>query len=269
MNYKTLRFERRDQIGILTLNRPEKLNTITPTMVAELRDLFGRLIDDLHTRVVVMRGEGRAFCAGWGVEKMDSISADAALGEVQDHYYKGQWPLSDVARKMRQAPQPIIAAVRGPAAGGGFSLALCCDVRVASESARFNAAFIKIGVSGGDLASSYFLPRLIGLSRASEYLMTGRFMDAATAERFGLVSRVVPEDKLEAAALELAEEMLRTSPLGLRMTKEVLNMNIDAPSLESAMQLENRTQVLCSLTEDAKEGPRAFLEKRPPQWRDR
>ena len=119
------------------------------------------------------------------------------------------------------------------------------------------------------MGSSYHLPRMIGSSRASEYLLTGRFMDAATAERFGLVSRVVPDDQVEAAALELANEMLLTSPFGLRMTKQVLSQNIDAPSLDNAIQLENQTMVLCLLTEDAKEGPKAFLEKRSPIYHGR
>ena len=171
---------------------------------------------------------------------------------------------------MRQAPQPLIAAVRGPAAGGGFSLSMACDIRLASESARFNAAFIRIGFSSGDLGSSYFLPRLIGLSKAAEYLYTGRFIDAATAERIGLVSRVVPDDQLDQAALELAQEMLNNSPFGLRMTKEVLNVNVDAPSLIAALWLENRTQALCARSEDVMEAVRAtFFEKRPPVYRDR
>jgi enoyl-CoA hydratase len=188
---------------------------------------------------------------------------------MQYQYYKIQLPFANIPLLMRRAPQPLIAAIRGPAAGAGFSLSLACDVRIAGESARFNAAFIRIGLSSCDVGLSYFLPRQIGLSRAAEYMFTGRFMDAATAEKFGLVSRVVPDDQLETAALELAEEMLQNSPMGLRMTKEGLNMNIDALGLESALHLENRTQSLCVFTEDAKEGPQAFLEKRAPHYLDK
>ena len=169
---------------------------------------------------------------------------------------------------MRRAPQPLIAAIRGPAVASGLSFALACDIRIAGESAQFSAAFIRMGLSGGDLGTSYFLPRVIGLSRAAEYLLTGRFLDATTAERIGLVSRVVDDEHVDVVALELAKEMLQNSPFGLRMTKELLNLNIDAPSLESALHLENRTQVICASTEDAKEAPQAFLQKRPPVYRD-
>jgi len=268
MAYKTILFEKQDNIGICTLNRPERLNAMSLEFVEELRDCFAKLSNDLETRVVILRGAGRAFCAGLDLKEPLKATSESNLGEVQYHYHKVQQAFADSVTKMRHAPQPIIGAIRGPAAGGGFSLALACDVRIAGESTRFNAAFIRIGLSGGDLGSSYFLPRLIGLSRAAEYLFTGRFLDAATAERIGLVSQVVADEKVDLVALQLAKEMLQNSPFGLRMTKEVLNFNIDAPSLESALHLENRTQVICGLTEDAKEGPQAFVEKRTPLYRD-
>jgi len=181
-----------------------------------------------------------------------------------------QRTMSDVIMKMRHAPQPLIAAVRGAAVGGGFTLTMACDVRLAAESARLNAANIRIGYTGADMGSSYFLPRLIGLSRAAEYMYTGRIMDAATAERIGFVSRVVPDDQLDQAAMELAQEMLNATPLALRMTKELLNANIDAPSLLSATQLEAGGQLLCGMTEDAQEAIKAaYFEKRPPVYHDR
>lgn len=272
MGYKTILFEKQGAIGKLTLNRPERLNAMSPELVEELLNFFTKLSNDFQTRVLIIRGAGRAFCAGLDLKEMkETIRApgEGELGEVQYRYHKVQQAFADITIRMRRAPQPLIAAVRGPAVGGGFSLALACDIRIAGESARFNAAFIRIGLSGGDMGSSYFLPRLIGLSRAAEYLFTGRFIDAATAERIGLVSRVVHDDQVDEAALELAKEMLQNSPFGLRMTKEVLNLNIDAPSLESAIHLENRTQTICSFTEDAMEGPLAFLEKRAPTYRDR
>lgn len=270
MNYKTIEFEQRGAIGLLTLNRPERLNALSLELINELRHFFVSLKDDFQTRVVIIQGKGRAFCAGLDLGEWNAkFSTEHELGDVQYIYHEIQQPIADIMVRMRHAPQPLIAAVRGYSAGAGFSIALATDVRIAGESARFNAAYIRIGLSGCDCGSSYFLPRLIGLSRAAEYLLTGRFMDAPTAERFGLVSRVVPDDQVEAAALELAEEMLATSPFGLRMTKETLNQSVDAPSLESAVELENRTQILCALTEDAKEGPRAFLEKRAPVYRDR
>jgi enoyl-CoA hydratase len=170
---------------------------------------------------------------------------------------------------MRRAPQPIIACVHGPAAGGGFALALASDVRLAGESARMNAAFIRIGLSACDVGVSYFLPRLVGASLASELLLTGRFIDAARAERTGLVSRVVPDAQLEQAARELAAEMLATSPLGLRLTKECLAMSLDAGSLEAVIAMEDRNQALCVQSPDVREGMLAFLQKRAPSYTDR
>jgi enoyl-CoA hydratase len=270
VDYKTLEFERRGGVGLLTLNRPEHLNALSLEAINELRTFFTSLMDDFKTRVVIIQGRGRAFCAGLDLSDFSATRFEEhKLGKVQYLYHDIQHALSDIFVRMRHMPQPIIAGVHGPACGGGLALALASDVCIAGESARFQAAFIRIGLSACDCGSSYFLPRLIGLSRAAEYLYTGRFMDAATAERFGLVSQVVPAEQVESIALELAEEMLLNSPLGLRMTKEVLNQNIDASSLESAVQLENRTQVLCLNTEDAEEGPRAFLEKRAPIYRDR
>lgn len=270
LDYETLKFERQGAIGVLSLNRPERLNAMNGTMIEELLDFFSALPKFDETRVLVLRGEGRAFCSGMDLGFwLAQFGKPADSGAVQYFYQKVQQPISAVMLAMRHVPQPIIASVRGGATGGGFSLSLAADVRIAGESARFNAAYVKVGTSGTDVGSSYFLPRIIGFSRAAEYLMTGRFIDAVTAERIGLVSRVVADDYADKAALELAEEMIACSPLGLRMTKEVLNLSVDAPSMEAAMAIENRTQVMCLLTEDAKEGPRAFLEKRKPAWRNR
>lgn len=266
MANKTILFEKKDNIGILTLNRPERLNALNLELLKELRNLFTKLNNDLQTRIIILRGAGRGFCAGADVKDMADAN-DKVLSN--QHQYRMQQLFANTVLNMRRVHQPIIGAIHGPATGAGFSLALACDVRIAGESTRFNAAFIKIGFSGGDLGSSYFLPRLIGVSRASEYLYTGRFMDAATAEKFGLVSKVVKDDQVDEAALELAREIIQNSPFGVRMTKELINYNIDAPSLESAIQLENRTQVLCGGTKDHKEGAKSFTEKRKPVYRDR
>ena len=273
MEYKLINFERREHIGILTLNRPEKLNALSFEFAKELIDFFSGLKDDLQTRVVIIRSEGRIFSAGIDLNDVAKVLTQSdndnrLLGMMQNaHVFGRTW--MQIVLSMRQAPQPIIAAVKGHAIGAGFSICMACDVRIAGESAQFNAAFIRIGLSGGDMGSSYFLPRLIGLSRAAELLYTGRFMDAITAVRIGFVSRVVSDDQLDASALELANEMLDNSPFGLRMTKELLNVNIDAPSIESAVQLENRTQTICGFSEDAKEAQKAFFEKRAPKYTDR
>jgi enoyl-CoA hydratase/carnithine racemase len=167
---------------------------------------------------------------------------------------------------MRRCPQPIVSLIKGPACGGGFAFALASDIRVAGQSARMNAAFIRIGLSACDMGASYFLPRLVGTSVASELMLTGRFIHADRALSTGLVSAVVPDDELEQAAQVYVDEMLTTSPMGLRMTKEGLNFAIDAQGLEAAMAIENRNQLMCARTNDAREGMRAFVEKRPPVY---
>lgn len=260
MAYATLEVRQDGPVSWLTLNRPEALNALNRAMVEELRDYFGRLPSDTTTRVVVLRGAGRAFCAG-----LDLKEGGGDIGTVQGGM-RGQRQISELVMLMRRAPQPFIACVHGAACGGGFALALASDVRIAGESARMNAAFIRIGLSACDIGVSYFLPRLVGVSVASELLLTGRFIDANRALATGLVSEVVADDAMEAAARRLVDEMLLTSPLGLRLTKECLNASIDAGSLEQVIAMEDRNQVLCVQTRDFREGVSAFLQKRPPQY---
>src|SRR5581483_5817856 len=181
---------------------------------------------------------------------------------------RGQRRVSEIVMLMRRAPQPIIAAVHGPACGGGFAMALAADVRIAGESTRMNAAFIRLGLSACDVGVSYFLPRMVGASVASELLLTGDFIDAARAERVGLVSRVVPDAELVATARDLAQRMLRNTPLGLKLTKECLKHSIDAGSLEQAAALEDRNQILAAQSADFREGVAAFLDKREAKFRD-
>jgi len=260
MDYTTIRTERRDHILWLTLDRPEALNSLSTTMVTELRHFFSGLADDQETRLVIVRGNGRAFCAG-----LDLKEAQGGDGSVQASL-RGQRRISELVMLMRRAPQPIIACVQGAACGGGMAIALGADVRLAGESMRMNAAFIRIGLSACDVGVSYFLPRMVGASVAAELLLTGNFIDAARAERLGLVSRVVPDAELAAAAETLAGEMLRNSPLGLRLTKECLNAALDAGSLEQVIAMEDRNQILCSRTNDFREGIVAFLQKRAPSF---
>ena len=169
---------------------------------------------------------------------------------------------------MRGCPQPVIALIHGAACGGGLSLALASDVRYATPGARMNAAYIRIGLGGCDMGAGYLLPRLVGLSNASEFLLTGRFIGAERALRMGLISEVVPEDRLVETGLALAADMLRTAPMGLRMTKEALNAEIEAPGLEAALAIEDRQQVILIETADHREAVNAFKEKRSPVFRD-
>ncbi|MDB5583233.1 MAG: enoyl-CoA hydratase/isomerase family protein [Bradyrhizobium sp.] len=261
MTYETISVEKRGQVDWLTLNRPEALNAISVEMVGELNDYFGKLYHDGAVRTVVMRGAGRAFCAGLDIkQREDRDERDVPFGGG----FGFQGYLADVYIKMRRCPQPIIALVHGAACGGGFAFALAADIRIAGESAKMNAAFIRIGLSSCDMGVSYFLPRLVGTSVASELMLTGRFIHAPRALATGLVSEVVPDDQLEHAAQGYVDDMLHASPMGLRMTKEGLNFSVDAASLEAAMAIENRNQLMTSRSPNFAEGMKAFLEKRPP-----
>lgn len=278
-NFNSIKYQELEEgIGILTLNRPEKLNAMNFEMIEEIHELLSELEWNLDCRVLIITGEGRAFCAGTDLKEISLLDSEGKIPEkysnlkylkVDDNTKRkmyGQKRVAEVIIRLRRTNQPVIAAVRGPATGGGFALAMASDIRIAGESARFNNAVINIGMSGTDLGSSYFLPRLIGLSRAAEIMYTGRFVESQEAERIGFVSKVVPDDKLLEAALDLAREMLKKSPLGLRLTKEGINQTIDAPSLEAAIYLENRTQAVCMNTNDTIEGVMSFLEKRSPKY---
>jgi enoyl-CoA hydratase/carnithine racemase len=260
MSYETISIEQRGPVDWVTFNRPDALNSINNQMVADLSDYFGRLFHASATRIVVLRGAGRAYCAGLDIKAQGTEQAPFGAG------FGFQGWLADVYVKMRRCPQPIISLIHGPACGGGFAFALASDIRIAGQSARMNAAFIKLGLSSCDMGVSYFLPRLVGGSLAAELMMTGRFIHADRALATGLVSQVVPDDQLEAAGEALVAEMLATSPIGLRMTKEGLGFAIDAPSLEAAIAMENRNQLMCAASDDFKEGLAAFLEKRPPNY---
>ena len=263
MTYRTITVERRGAADWLTLNRPDAMNAISLEMVGELSDYFGRKFDDRDCRVIVMRGAGRAFCAGLDIK--DPARADPAAVPFGGGYgFQGH--LADVYIRMRRCPQPIVALVHGAACGGGLAFALAADIRIAGDSARMNAAFIRIGLSSCDMGVSYFLPRLVGASVAAELMLTGRFIHAARALATGLVSEVVADADLAATAQTYVDDMLHASPMGLRLTKEGLAMAIDATSLEAAMAIENRNQTLCAQSADFAEGLRAFLEKRAPVY---
>ncbi len=257
---QTLLIEHRAGVDWLTLNRPHKLNALDDALIAELNAYFGRLPDRGETRVVVINGAGRAFCAGLDLESMKAEEArtiDALLSK--------QKSISGLILAMRRAHQPIVSLVHGAACGGGFAIALASDIRIAGKSARMNAAFIRLGLSGCDVGVSYLLPRLIGASVASELLLTGNFIESDRALATGLVSQVVEDEALADAAAPFVDAMLAASSMGLRMTKECLRMSIDAPSLDAAIEMEDRTQVLCAMGALA-EGIAAFGQKRAPQF---
>jgi enoyl-CoA hydratase/carnithine racemase len=257
--------EPRGAIEVVSLNRPARLNAMDEPLIRALLAYFTALREREDVRVVILRAEGRAFCAGLDLA---GWPRDEQAGPVHQ-VWRTQRLIASVMQAMRKCPQPVIAAAQGAACGGGFSLLLASDVRYAAPDLRMNAAYIKIGLGGCDMGASYFLPRLVGASVASEYLLTGRFMSAEKALACGLVSEIVPAEALLDKALALADEMLLTSPLGLRLTKDALNLNIDAASMEHAFALEDRQQVLLSGTADSQEARQAFFEKRDPHWENR
>ena len=265
MNYATLKLDRQGGVDILSLNRPQALNALSPEMAQELTDYFAGLKTRLDVRVVILRGEGRLFCAG--ADLGTDAFAEGGAGRAQRQMAM-QRLYSGVVRAMRACPQPIIALIHGAACGGGLSLALAADVRYAAPNARMNAAYIKVGLGGCDMGAGYLLPRLVGLSSASEFLLTGRFIDADRALRMGLVSEIAPESELLDIGLKLAADMLKTAPMGLRLTKETLNAEIDAPGLDSALTMEDRQQVILLETADHREAVKAFLEKRAAVYTD-
>lgn len=262
MHYETITVEHEGALDWLTLNRPTRINAITPQMCDELQHYFGGLQFNHEVRVVMLRGAGRGLCAGYDLHEAGGVSAGPVVG------MRFQRQVAEVYQRMRRCPQPIICLAHGPATGGGFAFLLASDVKIVTPDCKMNVAMVKIGLTGCDVGISYFLPRAVGHSVAAELMMTGRFLTAERAERLGLVSAVVPWESLEATGRGFAEDMLKTSPMGLRLSKEGLNLSIDAPSLDAAIALEDRGQILCASAGFFEEGINAFLAKRPAEYPD-
>lgn len=258
----SLRIRRpRPEVVLAELARPERLNALTFAMFDELATLQQAVDADPDARVLVITGQGRAFCAGLDLDQAVVLPDMAPLEMLAR---QEGWAAAIAG--FRTMKKPVIAAVNGAAAGAGMALALAADIRVAARDARFNAAFVRIGLSGGDVGTSWLLPRIVGFGRAYEILLTGRFVDADEALRIGMVTDVVDDIDLLDRALEVAELLIGNSPIGLALTKHVVQQNVDAPSLEAALALENRNQVLSSHTRDMVEALAAFRERRPPAF---
>jgi enoyl-CoA hydratase len=253
--------------SVVTLNRPERLNAMSIDLVIELDDALRAVADDNDTYVCVLTGAGRGFCSGldlkdYGViPNIDGLTV-GRIAQRSMRYY------SRLILTLRRMPQPVLAAVNGPAYGGGMCLSLAAEMRLASESAEFNATGIVNGLTSTELAASWLLPRLIGAAHANDLLLTGRRIDAAEALRMGLVSRVLPDDELLPAVLEIAAGMAELSPYGLQMTKDIIWVNLENPSLEAAIEIEDRNQLMLGFTENLQEAIRAFDQKRDPVYTD-
>lgn len=254
-----------DGVAMLTLNRPEKLNAMTTELVQGLHDQLDAIAVDPDVRVVVLTGAGRGFCAGLDLGGYGAAPHTGHLGRTQAGFAV-QKHIAGLIPHMRSLPQPIITAINGPAAGGGFALVLGSDIRIAARSARFGAAFIRIGLSACDIGTSWVLPRLVGASRAQELMLTGRVFDAEEAYRIGLVVDLVDDDALMDTVLAKAHQVMQNTPFGVALTKEGMWSALEIPGMQAAIDLENRQQIMASATNDHREAMSAFLEKRPPSY---
>ncbi len=254
-------------VTVITLNRPESLNAMSIDLCLALAAALDSASHDNGCRVVVLTGAGRAFCSGLDLKDHSVIPNIEGLtvpriGPRAIRIY------SKLIPAMRGVPQPIIAAVNGPAYGGGMCLSLAADLRIASASAVFNSTGIVNGLTSTELGASWLLPRLIGGANANDLLLTGRKVDAAEAFRMGLVSRVVPDEEILNRSLEMARGICEFSPYGVQMTKQVLWANRETPSLAAAIELEDRNQIMLGMTDNLPEAMNAFEEKRKPVYTD-
>lgn len=245
-------------VARVTMNRPDKLNALTSQTAAELHRSLAEIAGDSSIRVVILTGAGRGFCSGADVNEI--LAPDASAGDAQPGS-----GITDLSARIRDMPQPAIAAVNGVAAGAGLSIALACDIRIASHDAGFSCIFVRRSLVP-DSGASLLLPRVVGAAAAMEMALTGAVYDAQWAVEKGLVSRVVPAERLMEEATALADEIAANPPLAVRATRNLLNGGEDA-GLASAMQRESDANALLSATDDAEEAARAFLEKRPPVYR--
>ena len=249
----------------ITLNRPSSLNAMTSELVESLHDAVANVGRDRQCRVVVLTGAGRGFCAGLDLRGYGDAPGYDWHGRVEKGFAV-QKHIASLIPRLRSIPQPVIAAVNGPASGGGFALVLGSDIRLAARSARFNAAFIKIGLSACDIGTSWLLPRIVGAARAQELMLTGRLFDAEEALRIGLVTDVVPDDDLLSVAYAKAAEIMTNTPLGVALTKEGMWTALELPGLQAAIDMENRQQIMASFSDDAREARAARAEKRTPRY---
>jgi len=252
----------------LTLCRPERLNALTEPLVTQLHAHLREVAADPTCRVVVLTGAGRGFCAGLDLGGFGTIPGTEEFGRTHQTWAT-QRAIAALVQVIRRLPQPVIAAVNGPAAGGGLALVCASDIRIAASTAVFSTSFIRIGVTGCDIGTSWMLPRLVGAARAHELMLTSRRFDAAEALRIGLVTDVVEPGELPGAVAAMAAQLLAAPPLSLSLTKQGMWLALEVPSFDAMVEVENRQQVLTSATADAGEAMASYLARRPAEYRNR
>jgi len=257
----------RPAFPVVMINRPDRRNALSASVVTALKDAFAELRRDREASVIVLAGAGEGFCSGADLSGEPDPAPDTADRGRVGLVYRSQEHLAELVLAIHESEKPVIAAVHGAAVGGGLALALACDLRVATPSARFGSVFIRVGLSSCDVGVSYFLPRIVGATRAAELMLTGRHFSGEEADRFGMINTLAPEGGHIDAAVELAEQIARWTEYGIWMTKKGLWMNMDASSARHAIELENRTQVLGTFTGNMEEAAAAFRERRAPAWR--
>jgi enoyl-CoA hydratase/carnithine racemase len=262
LNPTTLLYEQANGVATLTLNRPERLNALTFEVYRELTDTFAALRQEKDVRVVVITGAGRAFCSGGDVHDI--------IGELFKRNMEGLLEFTrmtcELITNVRSLPKPVIASLNGTTAGAGACIALAADIRLASEDARIAFLFVKVGLSGADMGAAYLLPRVVGLTKATELLYTGDFISAAEAERIGLYNRVVPVEQLVATTTEFAERLAKGPGFALAKTKEMLNRELDM-NLDTALECEAQAQAICMQHPDYREAYEAFVGKRKAKFK--
>ncbi|MEW6128898.1 MAG: enoyl-CoA hydratase family protein [Acidobacteriota bacterium] len=260
-NPQSFLYEERDAVAIITFNRPDKLNSLTFEVYRELTDTFAALEHRKEVRVVVITGTGKGFCSGGDVKDI--------IGELFSRDMQGLLEFTrmtcELIKNIRLLRKPVIAALNGTVAGAGAVIALACDLRLAAESAKIAFLFTKVGLAGADMGAAFLLPRVVGLSKATEMLYTGDFVSAADALQIGLYNQVVKAEELESASMELASKLAAGPAFGLAMTKDALNRELHM-SLEQALDAEAAAQAICMLNPDFKEAYQAFVEKRAPKF---
>ena len=255
-------------VAVVTLDRPERLNALSPSLVTELSDTLRAHFTRRDVRAVVLGGNGRGFCSGFDLASRaeGDLPPDGDGRGPVGSFWVLQQHLSDLITLIHEARIPVVGAIQGAAVGGGLALALACDLRVAAPDATFGSVFVKVGLSSCDMGVSYFLPRIVGATRAAELLLTGRLVGAEEADRIGLVNSISEPGGHLAAAVALARQVTQHSEFSTWLTKSGMWTNLDAPSLRAAIELENRTQALGTFTGNLAEYEAAFTEKRAPRW---
>jgi enoyl-CoA hydratase/carnithine racemase len=268
MSGLVVRSEPRPGVTQLTLSRPDKLNAMNQPLVDELQQRLHDLAADMACRVVILTGAGRGFCAGLDLDGFGTIPGTEDHGP-RHQTWAVQRAIAGLVQQIRRLPQPVIAAVNGPAAGGGLALVCASDIRIASSTAVFSTSFIRIGVTGCDIGTSWMLPRLVGAARAHELMLTSRRFGAEEAVRIGLITDAVPPEQLTAAVDAMLDALLQAPPMSLALTKQGMWLALEIPSFDAMIEVENRQQILTGQTADAREAMASYTGGRAPEYHNR